>query len=138
MFLPGLVWQAALIKSEQYGILYLLAAALFLELSMLQDFDRKLLLGLAGLCAGLALVTKVQSLFLVLILLTRLVRPHNSKKLSLAFPILNSVLFLALLAAADRFEVTAPTAGAAGYGLNSFSILMSLLILLPVLLLFSL
>lgn len=136
--IPGLVWQAAMIKSEQYSVLYLLISFLLLEASL--SIESKgpnrwlnFLILFSGISAGLALITKVQCLFLIILLVIRFFRSSEENYKNIYALLGNFFLFTVLITVSYLYKPNNSAAiGAIGYGLNIFSLFMIFLLLTPI------
>jgi hypothetical protein len=132
-----MVWHSAMLKSEQYSIFYLLISFLLVQ----KAFDTEqsgthrylnLILVFAGVAAGLALITKVQCLFLISVLVLRFFSSSEKNYKNLPAVAINFILFALFIVSAFYYQPNnAAIIGAAGYGLNTFSLFLILILLFP-------
>lgn len=137
---PGLIWQSALIKSEQISILFwligLYLAIFFLcknkktnHLARFQYSNFGILL-LSGIFIGLAFITKIQSIFFIFlyyialtnfVTLDNIIISKNLKKISISLVFLTLLLFTLFYWKSIDLFVTSSATGASNYRINFFS-----------------
>lgn len=138
--LEAFTWQSALIKSEQYSVLFycfsILAFVWHLKASS------RLWLFVSGIFWGLGFITKVQSFFfggMMGVVALILLRHRPSKVVSSSegnFPLGSCALFSALVGFsiyASRIEVVGPLTGAQSFGTNAFFLLFAFATIVPAL-----
>lgn len=135
--IPGMVWHSAMLKSEQYSVFYLLISFLLLDKAL--DLEKgkdtrylNLIVFLSGISAGMALITKVQCLFLIALLVLRFFS-SSEKDYKKTLPVVfNFLFFIVLMTGAYLYNANeSAVIGASGYGLNAFSLFLILLLLAP-------